>query len=268
MKRVILTALAATAAITLTLTAQQGNPPPPVFYSTTSFHVADENRVAYQAWLKDKYHRFAEALIKEEPSITAVSVTRLIYGGVIEPEANFYVTTIRQGYPKPMMELQDKIAKQLFGKTYQEFLAEARPMRKRLGQVLTRRWAGTPPALEEGDLLRIDFKKVTPGRMGDYIQLERDNERLRAAQVKAGSMTGWSMNTLVFPGGSGNAYDAFTVHTGKSLQQLMTWGQNTASIAATLDPPFNVAGLAMRGNDLQKIVRSEVRVAVLVVRRR
>ena len=206
-------------------------------------------------------------MMKEDPSLTAVSVTRLIYGGVIEPEANYFVTTMRQDYPKPMTEVQDKVAKQLFGKTYQEFLGEARPMRKRLGQILTRRWAGTPTTLAEGDVLRLDFKKVTPGRMGDYIQMERDNERLRAAQVKAGNMTGWSMNTLVLPGGSGNEFDAYTVHTGKSLEQVMTWGQNTASIAATLDPPFNLTGLTMRANDLQKIVRSEVRVAVLVVRR-
>ena len=167
MKRVLLTALAATAAITLTLTAQQGNPPPLVFYSTTTFHVADENRAAYDSWLKDKYHKFAEALIKEEPSLTSVSAIRLIYGGVIEPEANYYITFVRQGYPKPMTESQNKVAKELFGKTYQEFIAEARPLSKRLGQTLSRRWVGTPSTLAEGDLIRFDFKKVTPGRMGD-----------------------------------------------------------------------------------------------------
>ncbi|HEY3440657.1 MAG TPA: hypothetical protein VGK29_07900 [Paludibaculum sp.] len=268
MNRLVLTTLAATAAITLTLSAQQSNPAPPAFYSTTSYHVADENRAAYEAWMKDKYRRFAEALIKEEPSLTAISVTRVIYGGVIEPEANFFLTMIRQGYPKPMTELQNKVAKQLFGKTYSEFVAEGRPLSKRLGQTLSRRMVGTTSALEEGDLLRFDFKKVTQGRMGDYVQLERDYERLRLAQVKAGSMTGWGMNTFTLPGGSGNEYDAYTVHTGKSLEQVMTWGQKTAPIAATLDPPFNVTGLAMRGAELQKIVRSEVRVAVLVVRRK
>lgn len=166
-----------------------------------------------------------------------------------------------------MTASQNKVTKELFGKTYEEFVSEARPLRKRLGQTLTRRLVGTPPALEEGDLVRFDFKKVTPGRMGDYIQMERDYERLRAAQVKAGNMTGWAMYTLLLPGGTEREYDAYTIHTGKSLEQIMTWAQNMNSIANKLDPPFNLSGYAVRGNDLQKIIRSEVRLAVLVVRR-
>src|SRR5258708_37644378 len=101
MKRV-LTVFAAIAAMAPTLPAQQGTPTTPVFSSATSYHVADENRTAYESWLKGKYRKYAEGLIKEEPSISGVIGARVIYCRIIHAEANSYLTIVRDGYPKPM----------------------------------------------------------------------------------------------------------------------------------------------------------------------
>ena len=267
MIRPLLTTTAALAVLTWTLPAQQEPAAPAVYTSTSTYHVDDEHRAAYETWLKTRYRKYAEALLQQDPTVVSVLATRVIFGGVVEPEVNGYLSVARQGLPHPTPELNDKIAQQAFGKTYAEFLAEARPLRKRMGQVLLRRMAGTPPATEEGGLVRYDYKKITPGRMSDYIQLERDYERLRAAQVKAGSMTGWGMFTLLLPGGSERPFDAITAHSGKTLEQVMNWGRDATSIAASLTPPFNLTGTALRANDLQKIVRSEVRLVVLSVRR-
>ena len=268
MTRTVLATLAAIAALPSVLIAQQGNAAPPIYISATSYHINDEHRTDYETWLKTRYRKYAEELMKRDSSVVSVLATRVIFGGVIEPEANAYVSIARNNYPRPNPELSDKIAQDAFSKSYADFLAEARPLRKRLGQVLVRRVVGTPASFEEGDLMRYDFKKVTPGRMGDYVQLERDYERLRAAQVQAGNMTGWGMFVLMLPGGTEREFDAYTVHTGKTLEQVMTWGQNTGPIAAKLDPPFNLTGLAMRAPELQKIARSEVRLVVLGLRRK
>jgi hypothetical protein len=229
--------------------------------------VADESRTPYETWLKNRFRKFAEGMLKEDPALRSVIATRVIYGGVKEPEANAYVSYVTDGVPKPPTELRGKVAKQLFDKSYEDFLAEARPLRKRLGQTLSVRVAGTPQALAEGDVVRLDFKKVTPGRMQDYAQLERDYQPLREAQVKAGSMKMWNMSILVLPGGTEREFDAYTVHVGKDLEQVLNWGRNTGGIAAQMNPPFNLAGLTARATDLQKIVRSETRIVVMLVNR-
>jgi len=172
-----------------------------------------------------------------------------------------------EGLPKNQQEIRDKVARQLFDKSYDDFLAEARPLRKRLGQTLSLRMAGTPVNISEGDVLRLDYKRVTPGRMQDYVRLERDYERLRVAQVEAGSMKGWSMATLVLPGGTEREYDAYTVHIGKDLEQALTWGRKTGEIASKLNPPFDLTSPVMRSAELQKIVRGETRLVVMVLQR-
>lgn len=250
------------------LPAQQNSTGPTTYASSVSYHVPDESRVAFETWLKDKYRKYAEAMLKEDPSIQTMSVTRVIYGGVKEPEANFYSATFQQGVPKPRTAVQNKVTQQLFGKSYQDFLQEAYPLRKRLGQTLSRRVTGTTGGnVAEGDVLRLDYKKIAPGRTSDYFQLEQDYLRLREAQVKAGKMTSWSVSAVVLPQGTEREYDAFTAHVGKDLEQVLSWAQGQAAIAAALSPPFNLAGMAMRSNDIAKTVRAETRVYVMRVSR-
>jgi hypothetical protein len=109
----------------------------------------------------------------------------------------------------------------------------------------------------------LDYKKITPGRAGDYFQLEQDFLRLREAQVKAGKMKSWSVSSVVLPQGTEWEYDAFTVHIGRDLEQVLSWGQGQAPIAAQLTPPLNLAAMAVRTNDVAKTVRAETRVYIM-----
>ena len=127
------------------------------------------------------------------------------------------------------------MCQQLFGKSYPDFIREAYPLRKRLGQTLSRRVTGTAVAnAAEGDVIKLDYKKITPGRMGDYFQLEQDYLRLREAQVKPARMKSWSVSSLALPQGTEREYDAFTVHIGKDLEQVLSWAQGQAPMAAQL----------------------------------
>lgn len=254
------------AALGQTLSAQPSSPASQLFLDAVSYHVPEESRIQYETWLKNKFRPFAEALMKEDTSLKYIIATRVIFGGVKEPEANTFVTYAIEGYPKAPTATANKVTKQLFGKSYEEFVSEARAYRHHLGQTLAARMFGTPLDVAEGDLIRLDYKRVTPGRMGDYVQLERDYLRLREAQVKAGSMKGWSMSTLVLPGGTERDFDAFTVHVGKDLEQLMTWGRGTMDLAAKLDPPVNMIGAALRADSIEKTIRAETRVVTLIVR--
>lgn len=265
--------LLATAAV---LSAQSITPAPGAspggnqFMTQIAYRVNEESRPAYETWMKDKYRRLVEALFKEEPELRTVILTRTVFSERLENGPNYYLSYMTSGIPKSRTGLQDKVSRQLFGKSFAELQQEVIPMRKRLAYTLQRLMASTPAAggrAEEGDFLATDCKKITPGRTGDYVQLERDYQPLRAAQVNAGRLKSWAMWVQTLPNGTDRACDAFTTHIAKDLEQAVTWNQGSAALAGQLTPPINLAGLATRTVDVAKTVRSEGRVVVMVVRR-
>jgi hypothetical protein len=262
-------ALILTAAASHVLMAQPAaaNSQPRVYITSTSYHVSDDSRAAYESWMKDRFKRFAEGMLKEDPALASIIATRVVFGGVMEPEANAYIAWVRSSLPTRSLDMQNKVSKQLFDKSYDDFLAEARPLRKRLGSTLSTRIASAPGVIEEGDVVRFDFKRVTAGRMQEYVKMERDYEPFRAAQVKAGSMKAWSMAAVMLPGGTEREFDAYTVHVGKDLDQVMNWNRNAQAIAAGMQPPFDVAAVGAHATEVQKIVRGEARVVTMIVNR-
>ena len=240
---------------------------PAIYASTVYYHVADENRVAYEAGAKDRTRKLFEEVMKADPAVQAATLSRMMYGGNPEPDANYMLTVFYQGVPKDMSAVFEQASQKLFGKSYSEYMKENLPLRKRLGQTLARRIASTPPNLEEGDYIRVDRRKIAQARMGDYLQLERDYLPLREAQVKAGRMKSWSAWAMVLPGGSEREYDAYTSHVAKDLDGALNWGRGQVELNAQLSQPLNLTGLSMRANDVAKIERSDVRRVIMVVRR-
>lgn len=243
--------------------------PAGTYASTVSYHVPDETRAAYETWWKDKGRKLAEGVMQEDANVTSVVLTRVIFGGTIAPEANYYMTAFSKDVPKNHTATYEKISQKLWGKSYEAVLKEAYPLRKRLGQTLARSIAtapGTP--VEEGDIVRVDRKKITPGRFGDYMQVEQQYQPLRAAQVAAGNMKAWSAWGVVLPAGSDRDFDAYTSHVVKDLAGSLNWGRGMSAMAAKLDPPLNYAGLSARANDTSKTTVGETRLVVGVVRRK
>ena len=72
---------ASTLILTQFLPAQQNNAGPTTYASSVSYHVPDETRGAFDAWLRDKYRKYGEAMLKEDPAIQSMSVTRVISAG-------------------------------------------------------------------------------------------------------------------------------------------------------------------------------------------
>lgn len=234
-----------------------------------SYHVTEENRGAFEAWMKDKYRKIAEGVLKEDPSLRTVMLSRLVYGESQDTRANYFLTYMGRGVPKGgRRALQDKVAQRLFGRPMAEVMKEVYPLRTRKGNTVTRQLAGVASGgrTEEGDFLMVDCKKIAEGRMGDYVQLEQQYQPLREAQVKAGKLTSWAMYLQVLPGGTERACDAMTVHSAKDLAQALNWNQGSAALASQLSPPVSLTNLVMRSRDVSTTVRSEGRAVVMVVR--
>lgn len=263
MKRFLIAA-GLSAALLTNLSAQQQ---PTVWAASTYYHVADNSRAAFEAAVKDKSRKLFTAALKEDPNLLAMSLMATQYGGVPEPPANYILTIFSSNIPANRQAVFEAASQKAFGKPYSEYTKEMGALRERIGQTLSRQLTGTPRDVAEGDYVRIDRMKITPGRAGDYTQMEQQYKRLREAQVAEGKLKSWSAWMLVLPGGSEREYDAYTAQIGKDLQTVLTWGQGQSAIAAKLTPPFELTGLAMRADSIRKLVRSDVRRVVVVVQK-
>lgn len=243
--------------------------PPSTYSSAISYHVPEETRAAYETWWNDKGRKLAEGILQEDEDVLGIFLGRVIFGGTVAPEANYYLTTFSKNVPKNHESAFEKISQKLWGKSYESVMREAYPLRKRLGQTLSRSFASAfRVSPEEGDVVRLDHKKITPGRFSDYVQLEQQYQPLRAAQVAAGNMKIWRAWDVVLTAGGDREFDAFTMHVFKDLASSLNWNRDAAALAAKLNPPIDYAGLVSRANDTSKTTYGETRVIVGIVRRK
>jgi hypothetical protein len=245
----------------------QGTSVPPTFSVTAAYSVPYENRAAYERMIKGTLKPVLEARLKEFPTMMSIIVTRAEFAGIPEPPANYFLTMFWQGVPKDTTAADERLMKQVLGKSWEDMMKELGGIRKYMGMSMARQVAGTPINLEEGDFIRLDRKKLVAGRIGDYYELERNYLPLREAQVKAGNMKSWSVWGMALPVGTDMTYDAYTAHVVKDLQGVFSWGANTQELNAKLAKPLNMAGMVMRSQDVAKQVHTDVRRVVMVIRK-
>jgi hypothetical protein len=244
----------------------QGTSAPPTFSVTAAYSVPYENRAAYERIIKGTLKPVLEARLKEFPTMMSIVVTRAEFAGVPEPPANYFLTMFWQGIPKDTAAADERLMKQVLGKSWEDMMKELGGIRKYMGMTMARQITGTPISLE-GDFIRLDRKKATPGRIGDYYELERNYLPLREAQVKAGNMKSWSAWGMALPVGLDTSYDAYTAHVVKDLQGVFTWNANATDLNAKLAKPLNAVMMGIRGQEVAKQVHTDVRRVVMVIRK-
>jgi hypothetical protein len=108
---------------------------------------------------------------------------------------------------------------------------------------------------EKGHFLRIDYLKVPADKRTEWTRLEEGQWRpLQASKIKEGALSGWQVQELLLPGGSGEPYNA------RVLTIFPGWD--------ALGNPLPVAELALgtRSSRLREVVRSELYEIIAVVR--
>jgi hypothetical protein len=110
---------------------------------------------------------------------------------------------------------------------------------------------------EKGQFLRIDYLKVPPERRAEWAQKEEGQWKpLQAAKIKEGALSGWQVQELLLPSGSGEPYNA------RALTVFPSWD--------ALGNPVGVAEVALAGKAsatrLRDVVRSELYEIIAVVR--
>ncbi|MDX2149626.1 MAG: hypothetical protein SFV54_02750 [Bryobacteraceae bacterium] len=173
-----------------------------------------------------------------------------------------YVTLV--AWPKRAEIDPDVIAKmnaphwQKAGTTQQQWVTQLNELATvvRTSVTIRRAEAGTHGV---GDLLRVDYIKISPGEMGEYLNRERSVYKpVHEARIKDGGMKGWALHTYVFPAGEERVADAFTIQTFTNSDQMFG-GPGPAGGAALfvkVHPNANYLQTVNRQNEIRKIVRS------------
>ncbi len=64
---------------------------------------------------------------------------------------------------------------------------------------------------DEKQYVIVEYMKVKPGMMTKYRECEKAWKMIHEARLKAGYITGWELERVVFPSGTDNEYDFLTI---------------------------------------------------------
>ncbi|HBY62814.1 MAG TPA: hypothetical protein DEH78_23570 [Solibacterales bacterium] len=108
-----------------------------------------------------------------------------------------------------------------------------------------------------GDLIRVDYVKLEPGTMGEYInRLRTVYKPINEADIQGGTLKAWAMHSFVYPAGADRTADAYTIHAFSSSDQMFARGPGGAAAFAKVHPNVNYLETTNRQNEIRKLVRS------------
>ena len=105
---------------------------------------------------------------------------------------------------------------------------------------------------------RVDYMKVTPGMVDDYLKLETIWKKIHQANIKAGKYEYWKVMEVISPSGADAPYDYITRQAFKSIEQLGD-SYELPFVPEDLDKILSKEEMdfAMRANEFRTMVKTE-----------
>ncbi len=109
----------------------------------------------------------------------------------------------------------------------------------------------------ETEYVTVEYMKVKPGMWQEYRECERAWKLVHQARKKAGYITGWELERVVFPAGTGMEYDFL------AITHYKNWGAILAENNETWDAVFQTLPedqrtIANRAEELRDLVKREI----------
>jgi len=196
------------AAFSAMLCAQQANTG---YHNVACIKVKPENTTEFRKWVTADVHKIAQSRVDAGEVSSWILLRSVIPTGALA-ECDYLVVSIYPGAPPEPMgleELDALLKKAGIAMTAQQYVDKRASLTTLISNNLFQTQA-VVGGFKKGDYFVVNYMKAS--NVGDYVDWEKKAWMPMAeAMAKDGSRTGWSVNTIVFPGGTDVKYNAVTV---------------------------------------------------------
>jgi hypothetical protein len=204
----LLVCIALTAAFSATLIAQQA---PTGYHSVACIKVKPENNTEFRKWAAADVHKLAQSRV-DGGAVSSWIVLRSVIPTGVSAECDYVIVTMYPGNPPQPMgleELDAALKKAGITATAQQYVDRRASLSTLISNNMFQNQASVG-SFKKGDYFVVNYMKAT--NMADYVAWEKKAwQPMAEALAKENSRSGWSLNTLVFPGGTDVKFNAVTV---------------------------------------------------------
>ena len=200
--------VAFTAAFSALLAAQQA---PAGYHSVACIKVKPENNTEFRKWAEGDVRKLAQSRVDAGAYSSWLLLRSVIPSGA-SAECDYAVVTMYPGIPPKPMGLEDldaALKKAGIAMTAQQYVDRRTSLTSLISNNMfqNRVSLGT---FKKGDYFVVNYMKAS--NVEEYVAFEKKAWMPFAdAMDKENSRSGWSLNTLVFPGGNDVKFNAVTV---------------------------------------------------------
>lgn len=113
----------------------------------------------------------------------------------------------------------------------------------------------------DNDYVIVEYMKVKPGMMDKYRACEAVWKLIHQERIKAGYITGWELEQVIFPSGTGSEYDFLTIthlKNWKAIDDLNTTWTDEIWAKLTKNLTAEQKKLADEAEDYRDLVKREI----------
>lgn len=196
------------AAFSATLPAQQASTG---YHQVACIKVKPENNSEFRKWAANDLHKIAQSRI-DGGAVSQWIVLRSVIPAGTSAGCDYVIVTMFPGIPPKPMGLEDLDAvlkKAGISSTAQQFVDRRNSLTTLVSNNMfqNRAFIGS---FKQGDYLVVNYMKAS--NLDDYVAWEKKAWQPVAEELdKENLRSGWSLNTIVFPGGTDVPFNAVTV---------------------------------------------------------
>lgn len=190
------------------LCAQQ---PSTGYHSVACIKVKPENNTDFRKWAAGDVHKLAQSRVDGGALSTWILLRSVIPSGA-SAECDYLVASMYPGIPPQPMDLDEldaALKKAGIAITAQQYVDRRTSLTTLISNNMfqNRALVGT---FKKGDYFVVNYMKAP--NIEEYVAWEKKAWMpVAEAMAKEGTRSGWSLNTLVFPGGTDVKFNAVTV---------------------------------------------------------
>ena len=205
------------AAFSAALPAQQGLTG---FHSVACIKVKPENNAEFRKWATGDVHKYAQSRV-DSGALSSWILLRSVIPSGTSAECDYIVVSMYPGAPpKPMDldELDAALKKAGITMSAQQYVDRRTALTTLVSHNMFQNRASVG-SFKKGDYFVVNYMKAS--NMEEYVAWEKKAwQPLAEAMAKDGMRAGWSLNTMVCPGGTDVRFNAVTVDVYSSWDSI------------------------------------------------